>query len=492
MPEGWSLAVTPGLTIATEGVAAPGRLEIDAPVLLTMDRLEVSGSDGLARLEVSASSSQVSGVLLGGEGRDVAFADAGGQVTLVLAPGHRGRGEIRLEDAQVTLPGEAISLSAVAATLPLGAAGDAAQVVLSGEVRDTGRAARFRPFRIELEGARDGETIAVSGALETLDRMLRLPLKGSADLAGRTGRIKVGPSLVAFRKGGRQPGALSPQLAALRDVTGAVRISAAFDLSADGAVRSWVSLTFDNLAARVGEVAVAGLEGTVKLNRLSPLATAGPQQLTARRLIAGVPVGKPRVRFTILPRRRGLTVQIHDATGELAGGEIAIEDVRWDSRAKTNAFEVRVRDVAIGRLLRDWQVEGISGTGRLSGLIPVRIGRSGLAVAGGRLDSAGAGAIRVDWGSARETLVSAGEQVALAVGALEDFRYDSLSIGVDQPEDGALTLAIGMAGSNPAVFDGHPIQFNINLSGDLAPILAAVREGRRIGAELLRGGFGGQ
>ena len=193
--------------------------------------------------------------------------------------------------------------------------------------------------------------------------------------------MKLGPSSIAFRKGGRQPGALSPQLAALRDVTGAVRVSAALDLSAGRAVRSWMTLTFDNLSARAGDIEVAGLEGTVKLNRLSPLATAGPQRLTARRLTAGVPVRKPRVSFTILPRRRGLTVQIHDATGELAGGEIAVEDVRWDSRAKTNAFEVRVRDVAIGRLLRDWQVEGISGTGRISGLIPVRVGRSGLAVA---------------------------------------------------------------------------------------------------------------
>jgi hypothetical protein len=183
-------------------------------------------------------------------------------------------------------------------------------------------------------------------------------------------------------------------------------------------------------------------------------------------------------------------VRIHEFAGELAGGEIAIEDARWDSAARTNAFDVRVRDVAIDRLLRDWQVEGITGTGRLSGLIPVRIGPTGLAVVAGRLDSAGAGSIQVDWGSAREMLVNAGEHVALTVNALEDFRYDSLSIGIDQPEDGALTLAIGLEGANPAVLDGYPFRFNINLSGELAPILAAVREGRRIGAELLQGGLG--
>ncbi len=492
MPGRWSLAAAPRLTLAIEGAAVPGRLEIGEPVRLTVDRLDLSGGDAVARLEMSASSSQVSGVLLDGEGQGIAFTDAGGRMTLVLALGDRGDGEIRLEDAHVMLPGEEISLNAIFARLSVNADGDPVEIALAGEVHDSGRAVQFRPFKIDLEAERDGEIISVSGALETLDRALRLPLKGSADLAEMTGRMKFGPTRITFRKGGRQPSALSPKLAVLRDVVGAVRISAAFDLSAGGAVRAGMSLAFDDLSARIGDMEVAGLSGTVELGRLSPLATAGPQRLTARRLIAGVPVDRPRVRFTILPRQRGVSVRIHEFAGELAGGEIALEDARWDSTARTNAFDVRVRDVAIDRLLRDWQVEGITGTGRLSGLIPVRIGPTGLAVVAGRLDSAGAGSIQVDWGPARETLVNAGEYVALTVNALEDFRYQSLSIGIDQPEDGALTLAIGLEGANPAVLDGYPFRFNINLSGELAPILAAVREGRRIGAELLQGGLGAQ
>jgi hypothetical protein len=490
MPGRWSFAVVPGLTIAMEGVAVPGRLEIGEPVLLTMDSLGVASSDVVTQLKMSGSTNQVSGVLLDGEGQGFAFANAGGRMTLVLALGDRSEGEIRLEDAHVTLLGEAISLNAVFARLPLGADSELAAIVLSGEVRDSSRAARFPPIRIELEGERDGAIISVSGMLETLDRAVRLPLKGSGDLVEMIGRMIVDPTRVTFRKGGLQPGALSPDLATLRDVGGAVRISAASDLDADGTVRTALSLAFEDLSARIGDVEVDGLSGMVDLSQLFPFATAGPQRLKARRLIVGVPVDRPRARFAILPRRRGVLVRFHEAVGELAGGQIAVEDARWDSAAQTNAFDVRVRDVAIDRLLRDWQVEGITGTGRLSGVIPVRVGRAGLTVAGGRLDSAGAGVIRVDWGSARETLVKASEQVALTVNALADFHYDSLSIGIDQPEDGALTLAIGLEGANPAVLDGYPFRFNINLSGELAPILEAVREGRRIGAGLIQGGLG--
>ncbi|MFQ5566072.1 MAG: hypothetical protein ACE5EU_06900, partial [Paracoccaceae bacterium] len=71
MPGQWSLAAAPGLTVAIESFASPGRLEIAGPAVLTVDRLEASGGDALARLDISASTRQVSGVLPGGEGRDV-------------------------------------------------------------------------------------------------------------------------------------------------------------------------------------------------------------------------------------------------------------------------------------------------------------------------------------------------------------------------------------------------------------------------------------
>jgi hypothetical protein len=490
MPGGWSLAVEPSLKIALEGAAVPGRLRIDGPALLNIESFDMPSIGEPARVEMSASSDQLSGVLLKDKGQEIAFVEAGGRMMLVLTRGDGAEGEFRLEDAHLTLPAEAVSLKDISAKLPLGEDGEVARIAFSGEVRDPGRSARFSPITIDLIGERSGEMISVAGELETVNGAVRLPMMGSADLARMTGKMTVGPARLRFRKGGLQPGALSPQLAMLRNVTGAVRINNTLDFSAGGPVRIATSLAFEDISARMHDLEVEGLAGKVRFSNLYPLATAGSQHLTARRLIAGVPVGRPTMRFTILPRRRGVSVLLHDVMGEIAGGEIAVEDARWDSAAKTNAFDVQVRNVEIDRLLRDWQIEGISGTGRLSGVIPVRIGLAGLAVVGGRLDSAGAGAIRVDWGSARETLVNAGEQVALTVNALEDFDYNSLSIGIDQPEDGALTLAIGLEGTNPAVLDGYPFRFNINLSGELAPILSAVREGRRIGGDLLHGGFG--
>ncbi len=42
-----------------------------------------------------------------------------------------------------------------------------------------------------------------------------------------------------------------------------------------------------------------------------------------------------------------------------------------------------------------------------------------------------------------------------------------------------------MLGQNPEVLDGHPFKFNINLTGNLDPILKAIAKGRNISSDLL-------
>jgi hypothetical protein len=488
-PGDWSVSTAPGLAATADGAAMPGRLELAGPLRLAVDEMTLALGGGAARLGLRAIVEPFGGTL-GGTGGAVAFAEASGRIRVLASLGERLEGEITVEDGRVVLPGQAAALDSLSVGWPLGGLAGAGGVALSGNLHDTGRSARFAPVQFALAGERDADAVAFSGTAAASGGVVRLPIAGSLDLASLTGRATVGPTRIRFRPGGLQPAALSPRLAALRDVAGAVRVSAEAALDATGALRTSASLTFEDLAARTGDVELAGLAGRLRLGRLAPPVSAGPQELTARQITAGVPLEQPRIRFSLEPGRRGPRLLIHEATAGLSGGTVAVADARWDSGAETNAFTVQVRDVPLGRLLSDWRIEGISGSGRLSGEVPVRFVPAGIAIEGGRLAAAGPGVIQVDWGAARETLVGSAEQVALAVRALEDFRYKELTVGLAQPPGGDLTLAIGLEGANPAVLEGYPFRFNITLSGQLAPILEALREGRRIGAGLLRGGLG--
>jgi hypothetical protein len=69
--------------------------------------------------------------------------------------------------------------------------------------------------------------------------------------------------------------------------------------------------------------------------------------------------------------------------------------------------------------------------------------------------------------------------------ALENFQYKELKVTLNRPPDGELALGVVMEGRNPDVLDGYPFRFNINLTGDIEPLLAALQEGRRLTTELL-------
>jgi hypothetical protein len=200
----------------------------------------------------------------------------------------------------------------------------------------------------------------------------------------------------------------------------------------------------------------------------------------------------PSTRFRVEPTESGLAVLIDHAEGGIAGGTVSVDRARFDVPASRNAFEIGLHGLSLDRLLRDYAMEGMTGTGTLAGMIPVTLSpEDGVTIDSGTVRAEGDGVLKVDWGSSRAPLVGQGEQVALMVRTLEDFHYSTLRGRIDRPREGELSFAVTLEGRNPAVMDGHPFRFNISLSGELEKVLAAIREGRRLGTSLLRGDFGG-
>ena len=47
-------------------------------------------------------------------------------------------------------------------------------------------------------------------------------------------------------------------------------------------------------------------------------------------------------------------------------------------------------------------------------------------------------------------------------------------------------MRLELQGRNPDVLDGHPFHININLTGNMGPLIKALRDGRAITRDLLR------
>ena len=65
----------------------------------------------------------------------------------------------------------------------------------------------------------------------------------------------------------------------------------------------------------------------------------------------------------------------------------------------------------------------------------------------------------------------AAQNVNLLLQALENFRYKDLRLTIDGRTDGEMDVGLHIAGANPDLYDGYPIEFNLNLEGELANVL---------------------
>jgi hypothetical protein len=73
-------------------------------------------------------------------------------------------------------------------------------------------------------------------------------------------------------------------------------------------------------------------------------------------------------------------------------------------------------------------------------------------------------------------LAGQGQGVELLFTALADFRYQSLTAIVRGYLDADLTVELQLRGSNPELYEGYPIELNVNLEAPIMPLALAGRE----------------
>jgi hypothetical protein len=313
-------------------------------------------------------------------------------------------------------------------------------------------------------------------------------LAGRVDATARvdldTGKAHVALGPVAFAPGTLQPVELDPRLGALADVRGTIAAAAELRISSGELQASRGELTLGELAFRAGGAAVEGLAGVVHFASLAPLASEAAQSVRAAALeLAGIRFARPELRFSLASGE----LQIDQARMSLGSGSIRVSGVKLGDGDAPREAVVEVADLELAELLALADLEGVAGTGRISGSIPLRIaGGDGFEVLAGVLESRGPGVLRVRSERVRSALASAGATVDQLVAALEDFQYEKLRLELHKPLRGTSTARLELLGHNPAVLEGRAFALNVNLETDLGPLLDALATALRISGEWFR------
>lgn len=325
---------------------------------------------------------------------------------------------------------------------------------------------RFEPVEFVGGGTLDGSKLGFSAVARSAapgaGGAELAKLAGSYDLAGLKGAVRAQGAL-SFAPAGLEPQTLLPVLKGLvANVQGKANYEAELSF-ASGGLRSSGRVVLSGIGFEAYSAKFGGLDGTVVLDSLAPPRSRGIQTLSVGLVEAGVPLKDGRVAFEI--GRSGLP-HLVSAAWPFADGRLSLAS----TSAGADAFELTVENVDVASLLMLVDVPGLSGSGKLSGTIPVAIENGNPIIRDGALAAAAGGGVIV-YKSAAADAAAGNEQTKLLTEALKDFHYTELKATLSGNANGELQFRLHFKGSNPSLYGGYPIVLNVNLQGSLAELI---------------------
>lgn len=481
--------VTEGIAKISPPVVLAG-LQITSPIRLAIPSARMErASNGRITLDARLLPEALKATIALADDRRTHLGASAAEIDVSLQSADPMAGQLRLRGGSLHMPPQDILAERIEATIPFPLASASEPAHLSAIVSTM--SGLLVPLALDARVIVEDGAFLLNGLIALPDHDVQIPLKARFLGTEPRGNIALGPVTLAFLPTALQPAALGTMFATMTQATGEVEMSGALSVEPGAPLDGEAVFQFRDFTAATADDVIEKLNGAIRLMGLFPPRTEGEQTLSARRVMAGIPLDEPSVRFRLEPTEAGTVVVIDHAEGKIAEGKVSVDEARFSPSATTSVIKIRIDSLSLDRLLRDYAMEGLSGTGTLSGTVPVTFSSAGVAIESGAVQAEGSGVLKIAWSSARDALMQQGEQVALMAQALEDFHYSTLRITINRPPDGSLSLLVAMEGHNPTVRDGYPFRFNIALSGELEKILAAIREGGRLGTDLFRGGLGG-
>jgi len=244
-----------------------------------------------------------------------------------------------------------------------------------------------------------------------------------------------------------QPDKVIPALRGIvSGVTGTTEGRARFVWAQDSVISS-ATVNLDDVSFRGPGVAVTrteGVTGKMVFSNLAPVSTSGEQSISIRKIdMDALKLENGEVRF-VLPGDD--TLKIVDAEFPWFNGTIGAYDSTMSIVGGKSQTTLQIDNVDLSGLLAYPNVDGLSGEGKIEGVLPISFEGGRARIVNGVLSAKGGGVIRYQ-NKAAEPAFQSSEQAKLAYEMLREVRFDNLSVVIDGPLDGTLKFKI--------IFDGR-------------------------------------
>jgi hypothetical protein len=404
------------------------------------------------------------------------------QLQVELAGDREGlaTGRVVLSGGAVRAPSYEIRVSGIAAEVGLSADGldpDQPIPVSVAAIVHEGKPPWFTPLRLDGSVQSQGDQIAFDIELGRPAGDVALRVRGQHDLAGAEGRAELDLPSVEFAPGRLQPAALAPVLAdAIEDVSGRLALDGTLRWGARDDVGADLDLLVEDLAFSSGPARFAQVNGVIAFDRLAPLSTPPGQQLAVGLVDIGLPLTNGLLTFDLEPEQ----LFIEELRWRFAEGRIRAAPFTIGSAGMRFSTTLTAERLKLDEIFALAQLDGLTGKGTMHGALPITVAGAEAVIDNGELVSDAPGWVRYRPDQAPAALQAGGENVNLLLQALENFRYEELRLTINGRTDGDMDVGLHLAGANPDLYDGYPIEFNLNLEGALADVLRAGLAGYQI------------
>ncbi len=322
----------------------------------------------------------------------------------------------------------------------------------------------------------DGDAVSAAAIVRTHSSRDALPVRVtlSHDLASQRGKYSiVGDWQI-------KKAVLATQLPGLRapyDLdagTLALALNGSWDLSSGPSHRGSGHVRVKGERAHYEDYLVSGIAVNLPVNFDTQTYGVEATTMTFDEIDVGFPLRGVTVDMSVAD---GIA-RLRNLGGAVLGGRFAANEFGYDIAQDQASLEVALAGISLAEVLA---LEGghVQGNGILDGKLPITIDGEVFTVDTGTIAARPPGGTLVYKGAAASAMV-AQSGFGFAFKALEDFRYNTLDANVVLAADGALTLAVRLRGTNPAVENGRAIAFNLNVNENLPALLESLRAAERI------------
>jgi hypothetical protein len=463
-----------------------------------LDHVELSGVRLRARLGEAGLELGALDALRGGDGERAAppavpFAELQLRDAEAAIDSARGPLVLRAEGG-ATSSGSQLSGSAelsgstpwgsAAARLRLGGGLDAPRADVSAQL--TPDAAVLAPLSLEARLAGTLERLAVQGEARTGSDGFRFSFDGTLEPLAPRVALAIRLPDTDLAPAARQPARLFPWLGGLVQRAKG-RVAARADATyAEGTLSARAEIAFADVDLRTEYATLRRLNGVVTLSGPEPLVTPPGQTVSVARIEGALPLSDGVLRFALL---RDATLQIEEASFGLAGGTLSFAG-SLPLEAEERTLVLTAKQLSVQQILAALDFEGLSGSGFLDGRLPLEQRGRQVRVVAGELHATEPGVIRYAAGAGSAAVAAEQPQLAPALGALADLRYEALTLEVSGDVSGQLDVKVHARGRNPNFQQGRPVVLNVNVEAPVQSLLqsglAAYRVPEEIEAQVKR------